>query len=103
MNTLDSREILEGLKEQGRNESIVWKLQLTPAPVSLVGVYVYDEADLNTDIAVSHLTGSGTVSSPYIYLPNLHSLVLDHTYRVEVLYSDGTSTLETFLRVKCTR
>lgn len=103
MRTLDSREILEGLREQGRNESIVWQLKLTPAPVTFVAMLVYDESDLDTDIATTHKTGSGTVATPYIFLPNLHSLVLDHTYRVEVLYSDGTSTLETFFRVKCTR
>lgn len=100
----DNREVLEGQQAQGKDESIQYTMTVSPAPASIIGVYVFDAEALDTDIKATHMP-SGAVSfvGSIITFPLLTALVLDHLYRVEVRYSDGTNTIEPYFMVYCDR
>lgn len=96
------REVLEGLQGQGKDESIVYTMEVSPSPVATPTVAVFDE---KTDLEVTEtvMSGAPTYSSGIITLPALANLVEGRTYRVEVLYTNGTSTFEPYFRVACER
>lgn len=99
-----AREVLEGRQEQGRDESVRYRLVVDPAPSSVLAVKVYDTTDLTTDIAATVMpSGNPTISGDEITLANLTGLTLGKTYRVEVSYTDDVNTLEPWFEVVCVR
>ena len=68
------------------------------ATVTVVAVTVYDETD-GADVSASVLSGTAVIQSGRLVLPLLSGLEERHTYRVEVRYSDGVSTLEPWFAV----
>lgn len=83
---------------QGVDESIRYEIDATPAPVSVVAVTVFDETD-GADVSASVLSGTAVIQDGRLVLPLLSGLEERHTYRVEVRYSDGVSTLEPWFAV----
>lgn len=95
------REVTEGKQTQGPDEIIAWAITCTPTPTSVTSVTVY-ENDTGTDVTATVMpAGSATISSSTITLPLLRSLTAGKTYRVEVLYTDGTNSIEPFFYVVC--
>ena len=68
------------------------------ATVTVVAVTVYDETD-GADVSASVLSGTAVIQDGRLVLPLLSGLEERHTYRVEVRYSDGVSTLEPWFAV----
>jgi len=100
----DNREVLEGIQYQGKDESACYSVNVSPAPASIIGVYVFDTDDLDTDIKATHMpSGAASFVGNVITLPLLTALVMGHKYRVEVRYSDGTNTIEPYFMVYCNR
>ena len=100
----DNREVLEGKQAQGKDESIQYTMTVSPAPTSIIGVYVYDSKTLDTDAKATHMpSGAASFVGNVVTFPLLTALVLNHMYRVEVRYSDGTNTLEPYFMVYCNR
>lgn len=101
---MDSREVLEGRIEQGKDESIRYRITVDPAATSVISVQVFDVAALDTNIAATVMPdGNPTISGDEITLANLTGLTIDHTYRVEVRYTDGVNILEPWFGVVCVR
>lgn len=95
-----SREVTEGPVKQGADEAIRYRIACTPAPVSVVAVNVYDETVDYADVTATCMpAGSATINDGSIVLPLLQNLTIGHSYRVEVQYSDGISTIEPWIRV----
>lgn len=95
------REVIEGLQSQGVDEKVVYMMTVDPAPSSVIAVTVWDEhvdEDVTEDVMP---TGTAQISGSVVTLPRLLGLTEGRTYRVEVLYSDGTNELEPYFRVLC--
>lgn len=100
----NTRQVIEGQQAQGKDESIQYAITVSPAPASIIGVYVYNSKALNTDIKSTHMpTGSASFVGSVITLPLLTALVLGQVYRVEVRYTDGTNIIEPYFLVSCQR
>ena len=98
------REVTEGEQTQGKDETITYTMTVSPAPTSIVGVYVFNKTALDTDIKTTHMpTGSASFTGSVITLPPLTALVMGQKYRVEVRYSDGVNTLEPYILFVCDR
>ncbi len=96
-----SREIREGLQPQGPNESIIYRITVTPAAVSAGSVTVTDQ-NTGADVTASTCTGSATVSNGALVLPALHDLVENHFYEIEAAYTDAAGNVITPLfRILC--
>ena len=100
----DNREALEGEQTQGKDEGIQYRMTVSPAPTSIIAVYVFDSKALDTDIKATHMpTGTPSFVGSVITFPVLTGLLLNHLYRVEVRYSDGTNIIEPYFMVYCDR
>lgn len=98
------REVLEGQQAQGKDETITYTITVSPAPTSIVGVYVFEQQAPDTDIkAVKMPSGAASFVGSIITLPPLTALVKDSIYRVEARYSDGVNILEPYFLVLCER
>lgn len=98
------REVIEGEQRQGKDETITYTITVSPAPTSIVGVYVFDRTALDTDIKATHMpSGSASFVGSVITLPPLTALVTGRKYRVEVRYSDGVNVLEPYILFQCDR
>jgi hypothetical protein len=103
------REVVEGLQEVGVDEVIQWRITCNPPPVSVQALTVVDESSSFAVVTGSTLpagadTGTGTsIQGSQIVLPPMGGLTRNHTYRVEVRYTDGINTLEPYFRVVCRR
>lgn len=96
-----SREVREGLQYQGPNESIAYRLRVTPAAASAVGVTVRDQ-ETGADVTVAVCSGAPTVSDGALILPALHDLEENHFYEVEAAYLDASGNQVTpLIRVLC--
>jgi len=92
--TVSVREILEGTREQGVEEEIVYTLTVpttwgTPTGTPTVKAYSYvPSTDTYADVTSTVIpTGSATIASQVISLPTIKSLTVDTIYRVEVKFS----------------
>ena len=104
------REILEGEQEQGVEEEITYTLTVptswgTPAAPLTVKAYTYDEttaayADVTSTVMP---TGSGSIASQVITLPEMKSLTTDVLYRVEIKFATGTDVKEAYAWIRCRR
>lgn len=96
--------INEGVQIQRKNESIRYKLTTTPwasAPTS-VDVEVWDITNPNAeaDVTSTTITGSSIITDDIITLPNLHSLIENHKYRMDVSFQSGGNTLVVPILIK---
>lgn len=97
-----SREVIEGVQEQGADESIQYQLTVTPAPTSVTAVKVYDAWRDGSDVTATVMpAGTASINGAVITLPNLTALTEGGYYRVEVRYTDGVNVVEPFFRVRC--
>jgi len=97
-------EIKEGIRRQTSDETLVYSVTTTNwASTPVVGtVTVYDESDNDTDVTSTVMpSGSHSNSGDVITLKPLTALTIDHSYRVEVQFTVGSSTYEFYFRVKC--
>lgn len=96
------REVAEGLQYQGKDEIIVYTIDVTnvgSSPTS-VEVKVYDENMAHADVTTTVMpTNTPTVSANIISLSPLKLLQSFHLYRVEVKFVVGGNTLEHYFRV----
>ena len=92
------REVLEGLRIQGADEKIPYKLTTTPwgsAPSSVV-VKCFDITTTRTDVTATNLSGSASVDGDVITCPLLQSLTAGNTYRLEIQFVAGGVTWEAY-------
>lgn len=95
------RQVTQSNIKQGVDESIVYTITTTnwgSSPAS-VAVKAYDTTNENTDVTSTVLSGSASVVGDVITLPTLTALTVDHTYRIEVKFTCGTSTFEAYMIV----
>jgi len=99
-------EIKEGIQRMSADETIVYTIDTGGVAGSpTVGtVKVYDESDNDTDVTSTVMpSGSHSNSGDVITLKPLTALTIDHSYRIEVQFTVGSSTYEGVMIVKCTR
>jgi len=92
------REVLEGLRIQGADEKIPYKLTTTPwgsSPSSVV-VKCFDITTTRTDVTSTNLSGSASVDGDVITCPLLQSLTAGNTYRLEIQFVAGGVTWEAY-------
>ena len=97
-------EIKEGIQRQTSDEIIIYEITTTNwiSSPTVGAVVVYDESDADTVVTDDVMsTGSHTDSGDKITLKPLSALTLDHSYRIEVQFTVGSSTYECYFRVKC--
>lgn len=96
-----TREVAEGTQPQGVDEIITYTIDVsnwesTPSVSSVVVKQVSDGSDVTATVMPA---GSESVSGDIITLKPLKSLTADVRYKVEVLFTAGGSTYETFFFV----
>lgn len=99
---LKSLEVIEGLRYQEINEIVIYTITTTKSlsgPTSAT-VVATDEQDDSTVTTTVFPTNSPSVSGDVISLSPLKALTVNHTYRISVAFTDGTSTHYTYFRVK---
>ena len=96
-------EVAEGLQFQTSDERLPYQITTTvlvSGPTS-PSVVAYDEND-GTDVTSTVFpTNSPSATGDVITLSLLRDLTIGHTYRIEVLFSVGTSRYECHFRIKC--
>lgn len=95
---MSNRAILGGERHQGVDESISYWIDTLPwggNPTS-PDITVYSGV---TDVTASIAPGSITISGNRLTLPNIANLVVNTTYRVEVLWTSGSAILETYFYI----
>jgi hypothetical protein len=100
-----SREVIEGIQEQGINESISYSIDSTNwggTPTS-PDFDVFDEEDYTTSLKTALAPGTASISTKYVVLPHLGSLVDGVIYRVFFSFVSGGNTFEGYFRVKAER
>lgn len=100
---MNNRLVLEGLQVQGPDEEISYRIEATPAAISVVNVTVHDLAT-GEDVTATVMPGaaSAVVAGGAIVVPVLKALTAGHTYIVRALYSDGSGNkLEPLIQVRC--
>ena len=97
-----TRAIKESPIKQGIDEIIAYQVTTTPwvsTPASPT-VVAYDITDnARTDVSITVLSGSASVSGDVITCPQLKSLTADKIYRVEVKWTSGGNTWECYFIV----
>lgn len=89
------REVKEGVLYQGADESLAYNITTTPwgsSPTSQ-SAKAYDELD-DTDVTSTVFpTNSPSVAGDVITLSPLKALTVDHSYRIEVKFTDSDSDI----------
>ena len=99
-----SLQVIEGIQEQSTNEEIAYAINTTPWGGSPSGpsAVAYD-VDSGMDVTATVFpVNAPSVLGDVITLSKLKLLVKGKTYRIEVLFTQGTNILECYLLVKCT-
>jgi hypothetical protein len=100
-----TREVKEGLIEQGVDERVAYKIDTTvwgQNPTNVL-VQVLDVTNGHLDVTDDVTTGSVSVVGNEVRLPLIHSLTLDHLYRVEVQFESDGQVFEPYIRLIATR
>jgi putative transposon-encoded protein len=108
---MDTREIREGIQEQGVEEEIVYTLTTTPwgtSPGTIVPkVYTVDESvtpPTYTDVTATVMpSGSASASGDVITLPKVKSMTVDLLYRVEIKFTCSGNVFEPYAYIRCRR
>lgn len=104
-----TREIKEGMQEQGEDEVIVYTLTVPTSwgtsPTSpSAKIYSYDSGTRTyTDVTSTKMSGSASVVGQVITLPAVTGLVDGTTYRVEIKWTDTGNTFEPYAWIKGVR
>ena len=98
------RAVKEGTLYQGADESLAYNITTTPwgsSPTSQ-SAKAYDQS-VNLDVTDTVFpTNSPQVSGDVITLSLLTALTVDHSYRIEVKFTDGDSNIwELYFIVNC--
>jgi hypothetical protein len=98
---VESRNL--GGVEQTSGEEIPYTVTTTNwgSSPSSTAVVAYDEVDKDDVTSTVFPTNSPTESGDVITLSLLKALTAGHTYRVEVLFTSGSTKFECYFRVKC--
>ena len=103
------REIKEGRQEQGTEEEITYTLTVastwgTPTGTPTVTVYSFDGTTF-TDVTSTVIpSGSASVASQVITLPEIKSMTANTTYRVEMKFSTSEgNVMEAYAWIDCKR
>ena len=98
------REVKEGTQYQGADEELSYQITTTNwgSSPSSSSAKAYDENNNDSDVTSTVFpTNSPSESGDVITLSPLKSLTVDHSYRIEVKFTDGDSNIwETFFIVK---
>lgn len=95
-------EVAEGTQYQGADEELVYTLTTTKfgSTPSSVTVTVKDLTANWKDVTSDVTSGSTSIASDVITLPTVKSLTPDHTYRVEVKFTSGSSIFEPYFIIE---
>ena len=94
-------EVIEGLRIQEVNDEVPYTFTTTKwmsGPTSAT-VVATDEADDSTVTTTVFPTNSPTPTGDVIALSLMKDLTANHTYRVKICFTDGTTILNGFFRV----
>jgi len=98
----EAREAVEGMRYQGKDESIPYSITTTPwgsSPAS-ISVTAWDvSAGAYTDVTATVIPGSASAVGDVITLPNLLSLTQGHKYRIEVKFTCSGKIFECYFYV----
>ena len=99
-----TRRFKEGTWPQGQDEKIAYSVDTTPwggTPAGLV-VKVFDVTNQGqyADVSGTCLSGSASASGNDIITPLVQALTPDHTYRLEVQWTNGGNTFEAYGIIK---
>jgi hypothetical protein len=97
--SVNGRGVQEGTQYQGPGEKITWIVVPEGDVVSISGVVVTDATEVVTAAVMP--TGAASAASDIITLAPLLNLVLHHTYKISIHYSDGLNILEIAFDVVC--
>lgn len=102
----ESREIKEGIQEQGSDEVITYTLTVpttwgTPASPS-ASIWTYVDGAY-TDVTTTKMSGSASADGQVITLPSVTSLVAETMYRVEIKWTSSGNTFEAFAWIRAKR
>ena len=97
------REIAQGKKRQGENESLAYKITTTNWASSpsdpVVGAFLYPLlSGVTSDVFPIN---TPTCNGDIITLSPLKNLAIGNTYRIEVRFTSGVNTWECYFRVQC--
>ena len=100
--------VLEGktVKQMSPEEIKAFALVMSPWVTSISGTPTIDKVvdmdDQATDVSSTVVAaGAASVSTTTITLPKIQLLTEGKTYRVHVLFSDGTNTWNPVFKIKC--
>ena len=96
---MDTREVVEGMLDQGADEIIAYQLTTTPwgSSPSSVSVALWDiTAATWTDVSTTKLSGSPSATGDVITTPLVTGLTAGSTYRLEIKFVTGGNTLEAY-------
>ncbi|MEK6323614.1 MAG: hypothetical protein AABN33_18390 [Acidobacteriota bacterium] len=97
------REVVQGRQTQGVDEKVPYKITTTPwgtGPAAVSVVVKKLGASGTTDVTSTVMpSGAPSVAGDVITLPKLQSLAAGSSYRVEVKFDVGGSTLEAYFFV----
>lgn len=96
------REVAEGERPQGENESLPYTLTVTEwgSSPTATSCTVKDRTAGGVDVTTSVTTGSTSVASDTITLPLIHSLVPGHVYRVYVQFTVSGGDWEAYFDIR---
>ena len=104
---MSEREVVEGVREQGSDETITWTIDVSNVGSSPTNpsVDVFAESDLSASVKSTVMpSGSPSVSGDTITLPPLTSLTAGVVYRVEVQFTvGGGAPFEVYFKVSATQ
>lgn len=102
MATKNIHEVLEGIQEQSASEAITYTVNALPwggTPTSPV-VDIFDEEDLETSLASTHLSGTASVSGDSVISKKVIVLVDGVIYRMTVQFESNGHTLQGYVRIQ---
>lgn len=102
---LKSLGVVEGLRYQEINEVVIYTITTTkslsgPTGTTVVATDEQDDATVTTTIFPNTVGTPHSISGDVITLSPLEALTANHTYRISVAFTDGTSTHYCYFRIK---
>ena len=100
---LESLEVVEGLRFQEIGETVIYTVTTTKSlsgPTSAAVVATDEQDDTTVTTTLFTASNTPTVSGDVVTLKPCSGLTVNHTYRVKVTFTDGTSIHTCYLRIK---
>ena len=100
-----SREVIEGIQEQGINEGVIYQVATTNwgGSPSSPDFDIFDEDDYSTSLKATLSSGAATVSGDSVILPKISGGTERKIYRVFVSFISGGNDLEGYFRIQFKR